>query len=134
VEGCSSVYETEPIGELPDQRDFYNAAVQVRTRLEPLALLAACKRIERQLGRRRGPRHGPRLIDIDLLLMGDVALDSEHLRLPHPEVMARRFVLVPLLELESGLELPDGSRLAAALEALGPGQRVVKVGSLSPCS
>jgi 2-amino-4-hydroxy-6-hydroxymethyldihydropteridine diphosphokinase len=130
VDRCSSVYETEPVGEMPDQRDFLNAVVQIRTELEPLDLLSACKRIEEKLGRRAGPRHGPRSIDIDVLLVGDVVLDSDRLRLPHPEVSARRFVLVPLLELEPGLKLPGGAPLSAALAALPPGQRVERTGDL----
>ena len=130
VERCSSVYETEPVGEVLDQQDFLNAVVGVRTDLEPLELLDACKQIELELGRRAGPRHGPRPIDIDVLLVGDTVLESPLLRLPHPEVTARRFVLVPLLELEPGLELPDGGRLSAALEALPAGQRVERVGDL----
>jgi 2-amino-4-hydroxy-6-hydroxymethyldihydropteridine diphosphokinase len=130
VAHLSSVYETEPVGEIPDQRDFLNAAVAVRTDLEPLELLAACKRVERDLGRREGPRHGPRVIDVDLLLAGDAVVDSGSLRLPHPEVTSRRFVLVPLLELDPGLELPGGGRLSDALAALPAGQRVERVGDL----
>jgi 2-amino-4-hydroxy-6-hydroxymethyldihydropteridine diphosphokinase len=130
VDRCSSVYETEPVGEMPDQRDFLNAVVQIRTGLEPLDLLSACKRIEHDLGRRAGPRHGPRPIDIDVLLVGDAVLDTDRMRLPHPEVTARRFVLVPLLELEPGLKLPGGGRLDAALAQLPPGQRVERTGDL----
>ena len=126
----SSVYETEPVGEIPDQRDFLNAAIAVHTDLEPLELLAACKRVERDLGRLEGPRHGPRVIDVDLLLAGDAVVDSGPLRLPHPEVTSRRFVLVPLLELDPGLELPGGGRLSDALAALPAGQRVERVGDL----
>jgi 2-amino-4-hydroxy-6-hydroxymethyldihydropteridine diphosphokinase len=130
VERSSSVYETEPVGELPNQRDFLNAVVQIRTDLAPLELLAVCKRTEQELGRQPGPRHGPRPIDIDILLVGDAVLDSPLLRLPHPEVTARRFVLVPLLELEPELELPDGATLSTALAALPPGQRVERCGDL----
>jgi 2-amino-4-hydroxy-6-hydroxymethyldihydropteridine diphosphokinase len=126
----SSVYETEPVGDVPDQRDFLNAVTQIHTELPPLELLGVCKRIEQELGRGAGPRHGPRLIDVDLLLVGDVVLDTDRLRLPHPEVSARRFVLVPLLELEPELELPSGVSLSAALAALPPGQRVERVGDL----
>ena len=126
----SSVYETEPVGEVPDQRDFLNAAVAVRTTLAPLELLAACKEVERDLGREAGPRHGPRVIDVDLLLVGDLVLESGGLRLPHPEVTSRRFVLVPLLELDPELSLPDGAPLREALAALPPGQRVGRVGDL----
>jgi 2-amino-4-hydroxy-6-hydroxymethyldihydropteridine diphosphokinase len=104
--------------------------VQVRTDLEPLDLLSACKGIEHDLGRRAGPRHGPRPIDIDVLLVGDAVLHTDRMRLPHPEVSARRFVLVPLLELEPGLELPGGGPLAAALAELPPGQRIERTGDL----
>lgn len=77
-----------------------------------------------------GPRHGPRPLDLDLLLLGDLELRTERLTLPHPEVTARRFVLVPLLELDPDLELPDGTRLAQALTRLGEGERVERSGQL----
>ncbi len=128
VEAVSSTYVTEPVGEVLDQPDFLNAAARIRTALEPLALLDLCKRIEAERGRETGgPRHGPRPLDIDLLLLGDLELDHEWLRLPHPEVTSRRFVLAPLLELDSELALPDGTRLADAWEELPPGQRVERV-------
>jgi 2-amino-4-hydroxy-6-hydroxymethyldihydropteridine diphosphokinase len=129
VEAASSLYETEPVGEILDQPDFLNAAVRVRTALGPEELLDLCKAIEVEHGRLfGGPRHGPRPIDIDLLLLGDIEMSSERLTLPHPEVTSRRFVLAPLLELDPGLRLPDGTELRSALEALGPGQRVNRVG------
>ena len=131
VEAVSSLYETEPVGEILDQPDFLNAAARIRTALEPEQLLDACKAIEIEQGRMfAGPRHGPRPLDLDLLLLGDVELDGERLRLPHREVTSRRFVLAPLLELDPELALPDGTRLDAALAALGPGQRAERVGSL----
>lgn len=130
VEAVSSAYETEPVGEILDQPDFLNAAVRVRTDLEPEALLDLCKAIEAESGRTAGPRHGPRTLDVDLLLLGDVELLTDRLRLPHPEATSRRFVLVPLLELDPGLALPDGSRLSDALRALGEGERVEPAGSL----
>jgi 2-amino-4-hydroxy-6-hydroxymethyldihydropteridine diphosphokinase len=124
VEAVSSWYETEPVGEILDQPDFLNAAVRIRTSLEPDALLDLCKAIEAEHGRVfAGPRHGPRPIDIDLLLLGDIEMSTERLTLPHPEVTSRRFVLAPLLELDPDLRLPDGTELSAALEALGSGQR-----------
>jgi 2-amino-4-hydroxy-6-hydroxymethyldihydropteridine diphosphokinase len=125
----SSVYDTEPVGEVLDQPDFLNAVVRVETELGPEALLDACKAVERELGRvAGGVRHGPRPIDVDVLLLGDVAYASERLTLPHAEVTARRFVLVPLLELDPEVALPDGSRAAAALEALGEGAAVRRSG------
>jgi 2-amino-4-hydroxy-6-hydroxymethyldihydropteridine diphosphokinase len=129
VLAASSVYETEPVGEVPDQRDFYNACVQIETELEPDALLDACKAVERALGREPGGvRHGPRPIDVDVLLLEDVALESDRLCLPHREVLTRRFVLVPLLELDPDLEVPGDGRAADALERLGAGQEVRKAG------
>jgi 2-amino-4-hydroxy-6-hydroxymethyldihydropteridine diphosphokinase len=129
VEAVSSLYETEPVGEIPDQPDFLNTAVRIRTSLEPDQLLDVCKEIEAEHGRVfGGPRHGPRPIDIDLLLLGEIEMSTERLTLPHPEVTSRRFVLIPLLELDPELRLPDGTELGVALEGLGPGQRAERVG------
>ena len=129
VVASSSVYETEPVGEVLDQREFLNACLMVETALEPEPLLDACKAVEREVGRAPGGvRHGPRVIDVDLLLLEGVVFSSERLRLPHAEVTSRRFVLVPLLELDPGLKTPDGSVLAEALTALGEGQEVQRAG------
>jgi 2-amino-4-hydroxy-6-hydroxymethyldihydropteridine diphosphokinase len=131
VEAVSSAYLTEPVGEVLDQPDFLNAAVRVRTDLEPEALLDACKAVEAERGRCfDAPRHSPRPLDVDLLLLGEIELRTERLTLPHPEVTSRRFVLLPLLELDPELALPDGTRLAAALAALPDGQRAERVGPL----
>jgi 2-amino-4-hydroxy-6-hydroxymethyldihydropteridine diphosphokinase len=128
----SSVYETEPVGEILDQPDFYNAVVAVETDLTPRELLDACKRIERQLGRPEGgPRHAPRPIDIDLLVIEDIALSEDGLVIPHPELAHRRFVLAPLDELASEVTLADGRTAAQALAAMGDGQRVNRVASLA---
>jgi 2-amino-4-hydroxy-6-hydroxymethyldihydropteridine diphosphokinase len=129
VEAVSSVYETEPVGEVLDQPDFLNAAVRIRTGLEPEALLDRCKEIEAERGRAlEAARHSPRPLDVDLLLLGGLELRTERLTLPHPEVTSRRFVLVPLLELDPELALPDGTRLSDALARLGPGQWAERVG------
>jgi 2-amino-4-hydroxy-6-hydroxymethyldihydropteridine diphosphokinase len=131
VDAVSSTYETEPVGEVLDQPDFLNAAIRIRTELEPEALLDLCKEIEVERGRALdAPRHSPRPLDVDLLLLGDFELSTARLTLPHPEVTSRRFVLTPLLELDPELSLPDGTRLADALASLGPGQRAEKIGSL----
>jgi 2-amino-4-hydroxy-6-hydroxymethyldihydropteridine diphosphokinase len=133
VQASSSVYETEPVGLVLDQRDFYNACLKIRTASEPESLLETCKAVERELGRMPGgPRHGPRPIDVDILLLGSDEYSSDQLTLPHPEVRSRRFVLVPLLEIDSELALPDGTRLRSALEALEPGQDVRLVGPPLP--
>jgi 2-amino-4-hydroxy-6-hydroxymethyldihydropteridine diphosphokinase len=131
VEAVSSAYKTEPVGEVLDQPDFLNAAVRIRTELEPEALLDLCKQIEAERGRvLDAPRHSPRPLDVDLLLLGDLELKTDRLTLPHPEVTGRRFVLAPLLELDPELILPAGTRLADTLAALPTGQRVELVGPL----
>jgi 2-amino-4-hydroxy-6-hydroxymethyldihydropteridine diphosphokinase len=119
VEAVSSIYATEPVGEILDQPDFVNAAVRVRTALEPEALLDACKAVEAERGRHFDlPRHSPRPLDVDLLLLGDLELATDRLTLPHREATSRRFVLVPLLELDPDLTLPDGTVLSECLAAL----------------
>jgi 2-amino-4-hydroxy-6-hydroxymethyldihydropteridine diphosphokinase len=131
VEAVSSAYETEPVGEVLDQPDFLNAAIRIRTGLEPEALLALCKEVEAERGRTLdAPRHSPRPLDVDLLLLGDLELTTDRLTIPHPEVTSRRFVLAPLLELDPDLTLPDGTRLADALASLSTGQRVDQLGAL----
>jgi 2-amino-4-hydroxy-6-hydroxymethyldihydropteridine diphosphokinase len=108
-----------------EQRDFFNACIRVETALEPLELLDACKQVERELGRQAGGvRHGPRAIDVDVLMLDGRAFESDRLVLPHPSIAERRFVLVPLLELNP----PGRARFAEALEALAPGQEVRRVG------
>jgi 2-amino-4-hydroxy-6-hydroxymethyldihydropteridine diphosphokinase len=126
VIACSSVYDTEPVGLVLDQPEFLNACVAVETEHGPEQLLDACKAVEREVGRRAGGvRHGPRVIDLDVLLLDRISYRSERLTLPHPEVTSRRFVLVPLLELDPELSLPGSDEpLATTLDALGPGQAV----------
>jgi len=88
------------------------------------------KSVERDIGREPGgPRHGPRPIDVDVLLLGDLVYSSDRLSLPHPEVASRRFVLEPLLELDPGLTLPDGTALAPLLDAIRD-QPVARAGAL----
>jgi 2-amino-4-hydroxy-6-hydroxymethyldihydropteridine diphosphokinase len=130
VIASSSVYETEPVGLVLDQREFLNACLRIRTSLGPERLLDACKAVERELGRAAGGvRHGPRVIDVDLLLLDGLTYFSEGLTLPHPTIEERRFVLVPLLELDRDLLLPGtGESLSESLSMLGSGQRVRRVG------
>ena len=100
VIASSSVYETAPQGEVTDQADFLNAVIEIETDLDPHELLDLLKRVEREMGREPGGvRHGPRPIDVDLLILGDLRVADERLTLPHPEITSRRFVLEPLLEL-----------------------------------
>jgi 2-amino-4-hydroxy-6-hydroxymethyldihydropteridine diphosphokinase len=115
----SSTYDTDPVGDVLDQPSFLNACLRIDTRLEPAALLDACKAIEADLGRRAGgPRHGPRPIDVDILLLGGIEYTAPRLTLPHAQVLTRRFVLIPLLELDFDLRTPDGRSLADALAVL----------------
>lgn len=122
---ASSVYETEPQGEAAGQGgDFLNACLEIETELDPEELLARCKAVERELGREPGgPRHAPRPIDVDVLLIGDLRYRTERLELPHPDLQRRRFALLPLLELDPTLRLPGGRPLADCLPAT-EGQRV----------
>jgi 2-amino-4-hydroxy-6-hydroxymethyldihydropteridine diphosphokinase len=128
VLASSSVYETEPVGLVLDQREFLNACLRVETAHDPERLLEACKEVEAELGRETAAaRHGPRTIDVDVLLLGHLVSSSRRLTLPHPEIRSRRFVLVPLLELDPELTLPDGEWAADALAALPAGQEVRRI-------
>lgn len=106
----SSLRETSPVG--PPQPDYINAAVAMRTDLTPDDLMVTVKRIETDLGRVPSERWGPRVIDIDILLYGDLMMESEVLTIPHAELTRREFVIVPLLELDPDLELPSGEPLS----------------------
>jgi 2-amino-4-hydroxy-6-hydroxymethyldihydropteridine diphosphokinase len=113
----SRVYETEPVG--PPQPDYLNAVIEVQTSLAPHALLDAGHDVEREMGRERGERWGPRVIDVDVLTYGRQVIDEDGLQVPHPRMHERAFVLVPLLELDADPPLPGG-RSAATLR-LTPG-------------
>jgi 2-amino-4-hydroxy-6-hydroxymethyldihydropteridine diphosphokinase len=103
VSGVSRVYMTEPFGD-PDQERYFNAVVAVETSLEPTELRTQCKAIEHELGR---PDHyqrwSPRTIDLDILLYGDLCIESDLLVIPHAEMHHRKFVLVPLLDIANPL-------------------------------
>ena len=105
VDAVSSLYETEP-AYVSDQPRFLNAVLRGRTALDPMALLVFVKDIERALGRVAGPRFGPRIVDIDLLLHGDETIDTPDLTIPHPRMAERPFVLVPLAEIAPDLVPP----------------------------
>ena len=129
VLASSSTYDTDPVGEILDQPGFLNACLRVRTPLAPLQALDAVKQLERELGRSAGgPRHGPRAIDIDILLLGELQLSHERMTLPHEQLLSRRFVLIPALELDFQLQAPVAGRgnvrLADALAALAPEEGV----------
>ena len=114
----SRVYETDPVGG-PPQPEFLNAVLEAGTELEPRELLKVCLEIEAEMGRVRGERWGPRLIDLDLLTYGGIEIDEPDLTVPHPRMHERAFVLVPLLELDADPPLPGGRRVSTL--KLGPG-------------
>lgn len=121
VRAVSSFYVTEPVGYL-DQPMFVNAAAVLETTLEPLALLRGLMAIERAMGRDRAlvPAKGPRVIDLDLLLMGDAVMQNEELVLPHPAMHERRFVLEPLAEIAPTMVHPGlGVSVAEMLRRVG---------------
>jgi 2-amino-4-hydroxy-6-hydroxymethyldihydropteridine diphosphokinase len=119
VLACSSTYDTDPVGEVTEQASFLNACILMATPLEPLELLDAVKGLELTLGRQEGGlRHGPRAIDIDILLLGAHELSHPRMMLPHEQLLSRRFVLIPALELDFALRTPSGDSLADALAAL----------------
>ena len=129
VTASSSTYETDPVGEVLDQPAFLNACVAIDTELGPEELLDACKEIEAQLGRAQGGiRHGPRPIDVDVLLLGDREHRSERLTVPHAEAARRRFVLIPLLELDFELRTPDRTRLSDCLAKMPLDEGVRRAG------
>jgi 2-amino-4-hydroxy-6-hydroxymethyldihydropteridine diphosphokinase len=116
VQATSSLYETSPIGG-PPQRSYINAVVRVDTDLNPHGLLKACKAIEQQLGREPSDiKWGPRVVDLDVLTYGDEKLSDPELEIPHSQMTQRRFVLVPLLEIDPEATDPWGTRYADSLD------------------
>lgn len=113
----SRVYESPPWG-VTDQPWFLNQVIEAWTTLPPHELLARCREVEQALGRVRVMRWGPRTIDVDILLYGDLVMATPDLMIPHPELRRRAFVLVPLAELAPTLRLPTGEAVAALVEAL----------------
>jgi 2-amino-4-hydroxy-6-hydroxymethyldihydropteridine diphosphokinase len=118
VTAVSSFLETDPVGGPPGQGKFLNAAAKIETDLSPEALLKELKRVERSLGRKPGPRWGPREIDLDILLCGDTILETGTLVIPHPRMRERRFVLEPLAEIAPAARDPVTGRTVRKLLAL----------------
>jgi 2-amino-4-hydroxy-6-hydroxymethyldihydropteridine diphosphokinase len=117
VRAVSQLRETEPVG-VVDQPLFLNGAVVLNTSLSPRELLDRLLEIERELGRVRDVRWGPRVVDLDLLVYGDLQIDEPGLRVPHPRLHERRFALEPLTELDPELDVPGLGRVENALAAL----------------
>jgi 2-amino-4-hydroxy-6-hydroxymethyldihydropteridine diphosphokinase len=117
VVAVSELRETDPVGVL-DQPPFLNGAVALETELAPRELLDTLLAIERELGRERRERWGPRTIDLDLLLYGDETIDEPGLTVPHPRLHERRFALEPLLDLDPELAIPGRGRVTDVLAGL----------------
>jgi 2-amino-4-hydroxy-6-hydroxymethyldihydropteridine diphosphokinase len=117
VRAVSQLRETEPVG-VVEQPLFLNGAVALDTSLSPRGLLDRLLEIERGLGRVRDVRWGPRVVDLDLLVYGDLQVDEPGLRVPHPRLHERRFVLEPLAELDPDLEIPGYGPMSDLLAAL----------------
>ena len=116
LEAVSSLYETEPIGG-PPQRSFVNLVARANVALEPRGLLEVCKAIEQRLGREPSDaRWGPRVVDLDILTFADEKIVEPDLEIRHPRMTQRRFVLVPLLEVDPGASDPWGRRYADWIE------------------
>ena len=113
----STEEETEPVG-VTEQPRFLNQVISVDTDLEPVALLRLCKQIEAEAGRKPGPRWGPRPLDVDILLYGELVLEMPELVIPHPELAHREFVLRELLEIAPDIADPrSGQKLATERRA-----------------
>jgi len=117
VVAVSQLRETEPVG-VVDQPPFLNGAVAIETSLAARELLDVLLETERELGRVRGERWGPRTVDLDLLVYGEETLDEPGLRVPHPRLAERRFALEPLADLDPALAVPGLGDVSAALAAL----------------
>jgi 2-amino-4-hydroxy-6-hydroxymethyldihydropteridine diphosphokinase len=126
VVAVSSLYETEPVGGV-EQDAFYNIVVEVATSLSPRELLALCRSLEREAGRRRIVRWGPRTLDVDVLLYGSAQIDDPELVVPHPRMTERNFVMVPLLEIAPDLAT---HRLLAGYNPASSIGDVTSIGSL----
>ena len=128
VLAVSSLYESDPVG-LPGQPKFTNAVAKVGTELSPFALLGRLKEIEREMGRKKTVRWGPRVIDLDIIFYGDLVMESDSLVIPHPRAHERKFVLEPLLEIEPAAAHPaTGKSLKEILSGLGSSRAVSKTG------
>ena len=124
----SSLYETEPVGPISDQAPFLNQVAVGETELSPRALLQMCLTVERERGRVRTVRWGPRTLDLDILLTGDLQISEPELIVPHPEMTRRAFVLAPLAEAAPDWPIPgDGRTAGALLAALGEKHEKVRI-------
>ncbi len=106
IEKISSIYETEPVG-YKKQPFFYNVCIKAFAKISPLNLLKIIKKIEKKIGRKKSKKWGPRIIDIDILFYNNIILKRKNLKIPHPEILKRKFVLKPLYEIDSKIIHPE---------------------------
>lgn len=125
ISAASSIYETDPVG-YTDQPLFLNMALEIKTSLTAIQLLELCMETEQKLGRIREFRWGPRKIDLDILLYNKENIEMERLQVPHPRMTERAFVLIPLLEIDRNLELPNNTPLADVLDEI-PNKEGVRI-------
>ena len=123
--GSSSLYRSAPLG-YADQPDFVNAVASLETSLKPVELLSQLQTIERNQGRKRSFKNAPRSLDLDLLLFDGMSLDLPHLKIPHPRMHERAFVLKPLLEIAPGIAIPGLGPAAARLSEIAD-QKVERI-------
>lgn len=128
VTKTSSLYETDAVGHTP-QRRFLNIVAEIETPLSARELLMVCQFVEEFLKRKRNFKWGPRTIDVDILLYGQQRIREAGLIIPHPEMVNRAFVMVPLFEIAPNVDLPNGTRVASCLKAL-PVKSIERVGDL----
>jgi 2-amino-4-hydroxy-6-hydroxymethyldihydropteridine diphosphokinase len=125
IRHISSIYETEPVDYL-DQEWFLNAVLEAQTELDALDLLSALRVIEARMGSKKAFAKGPRKIDLDILLYGNETIDTPELQVPHPRMLERKFVLIPLAEIAPSLRHPNWKSGVAHLLAATTDHSVVK--------
>jgi len=126
VHTCSSIYETEPWGQ-ENQPSFLNQIIEIYTDLDANVLLQHCRNIEKKLGRKKGNKWGSRIIDLDILLYGQMTMRTDTLQIPHPQLANRRFVLEPLAEIDASVIVPEVNKTVDILLKQCPDKKAVKL-------
>lgn len=117
IRSCSPLYRSEAVGP-GKQADYINAVIEIQTVQSKLVLLETLHKIEREQGRRRNERWGPRTLDLDILLYNNDVMNTDVLQIPHPRMLERCFVVQPLLDIAPGLVLPNGIALSSVLTTM----------------
>jgi 2-amino-4-hydroxy-6-hydroxymethyldihydropteridine diphosphokinase len=130
IKKISSVYKTEPIG-IKKQPYFYNICVKAKTDLTPQKILKIIKKIEKKLGRTKNIKWGPRIIDIDILFYNNIILYAKNLKIPHPEIKKRKFVLIPLYEIDKKIYHPvEKKTIKNMLKNKNLKEKIIRIGVL----